>query len=321
VAFRPTGESMASITDLIGRKQYDKALDQIKSELKRKPRDQRLRLQQADVLVHTGKSREAATVLLQLADDHAADGFTAKAIAILKRVEKMEPNRSDVKGRLESLVQEKVRAAPSAGDGASLEIGMEEFDPSQEISIGGPAVSGPDSHPDLTLPPPPLPAPVSDDMEGLDYVEVEPDPEPEPEQSFLSTPLFEGLAQDELIAVIQGLSFSSYAAGDILVAEGAPGDSLFILTTGRVKAWIRDPSGHYKLVKELEEGSFFGEISVLTGKPRTATITAASDCEVLDLDRATLDSITERYPRVREVLKRFHEQRAMDTVETLLRRE
>jgi hypothetical protein len=314
---------MASISDLIAGKQYDKALAQIRSELKRKPKDQRLRLQHADVLVHTGKNREAVTVLLQLADDHAADGFTAKAIAILKRVEKMEPNRADVKGRLKSLVQEKVRAAPTPSSGPTLEIGMEEFDPSQEISIGASPVSVPDlaSHPDLTLPPPPLPAPVSDDMEGLDYVEVEPDPEPEPEQSFLSTPLFEGLSQDELMAVIQGLSFSSYAAGDILVAEGAPGDSLFILTTGRVKAWVRDPSGHYKLVKELEEGSFFGEISVLTGRPRTATITAASDCEVLDLDRATLDSITERYPRVREVLKKFHEQRAMDTVETLLKRD
>jgi hypothetical protein len=346
---------MASVHDLIASKQYDKALRQIKVELRRKPKDQRLRMQQADVLIHAGTPREAVVVLLQLADDHAADGFTAKAIAILKRVEKLEPNRADVKGRIANLVQEKVRNAPAAAPSRepAMMFGMEEIDSSDEFSLGMEAVpaaaepvldlgsalapSGPDfgasDGPEPQIPlgeavtPEPLPMPVeeAEDLEGLSYVEIEPEPEPElsepePETSFLSTPLFEGLSEDELMAFIQGLSFSSFAAGDIVVAEGAPGDCLFILTTGRVKAWVRGPEGHYMLVKELGEGAFFGEISVLTGKPRTATITAAEDCEVLELDRPTLDSITEKYPRVGEVLKKFHEQRAMDTVETLFRK-
>jgi CRP-like cAMP-binding protein len=59
---------------------------------------------------------------------------------------------------------------------------------------------------------------------------------------------------------------------------------------------------------------------VLTGKPRTATLTAASRCEVLELDRAALDAITAKHPRVREVLKRFHEQRALDTVQAMIRK-
>ncbi|PYQ09286.1 MAG: hypothetical protein DMF83_03945, partial [Acidobacteria bacterium] len=56
-----------------------------------------------------------------------------------------------------------------------------------------------------------------------------------------------------------------------------------------------------------------------TGRPRTATLTAATSCEVLELDKATLDGITQSHPNVLEVLKRFHEARAQDTVEAIIR--
>jgi CRP-like cAMP-binding protein len=122
------------------------------------------------------------------------------------------------------------------------------------------------------------------------------------------------------VAVIHGLKLLSFEAGDILVAEGGPGDSLFILASGSVKAFVKNPKGHYVKVNELGEGAFFGEIAVLTGRPRTATITAASRCEVLELDRPALDAITATHPRVREILKQFHEQRAQDTVQAMIRK-
>jgi cAMP-dependent protein kinase regulator len=82
---------------------------------------------------------------------------------------------------------------------------------------------------------------------------------------------------------------------------------------------VKNARGVAIKVHELTEGSFFGEISVLTGKPRTATLTAATACEVLELDKATLDGITQTHPHVLEVLKRFHEARAQDTVEAIIR--
>lgn len=353
---------MTSVQDLIAAKQYSKALKRLQAELAQKPKDPRLRLRFADVLIMDGKPREAVGALLELADDHAKEGFTAKAIAVLKRVEKLEPRRADIKSRLARLVHEKVSQAPSApSGGGGFEFGMEEFDPSEEISIGGAPVSveAPAPQPSRPEPEPfppepefnpeplpepepfgvapepleitpepeiePDPAPLAfddtGDLEGLDGITLDPEPAPASEKSFLSSPIFAGLSEEELMAFIAGLNFDSYATGDILVAEGAPGDSLFILTEGRVKAFVKGPKGHYKLVKELGEGDFFGEVSVLTGKPRTATITAAADCEVLELDRPTLDAITRKYPRVREVLKKFHEKRAQATVEALLRKQ
>ena len=300
-----------TVEGLVARKSYAKALELIQAQLERRPRDDRLRLQQADVLIAAGREKEAVAELMALADEQAADGFAAKAIAILKRIEKVTPGRQDVGDRLAHLIQEKVRHAPggrpSAPAGPAPEFGLEEFDPAAELPAAAPA---------------PAPTVEEDDLEGLDYIAAaEPEPAPaEERRAFVSTPLFEGFSQQELVAVIRGLKLLTFAPGDILVAEGGPGDSLFILASGSVKAFVRNPKGQYVKVNELGEGAFFGEIAVLTGKPRTATITAASPCEVLELDRAALDSITASHPRVREILKQFHEQRAQDTVQAMIRK-
>lgn len=299
-----------TVEGLVARKNYAKALELIQGLLERRPRDDRLRLQQADVLIAAGREKEAVAQLMALADEQAADGFAAKAIAILKRIEKIAPGRQDVGDRLAHLIQEKVRHSPggrpAAPAGPAPEFGLEEFDPDAEAA-GAPA---------------PAPPVEEDDLEGLDYIAAaEPEPAPaEERRAFVSTPLFEGFSQDELVAVIRGLKLLTFAPGDILVAEGGPGDSLFILASGSVKAFVRNAKGHYVKVNELGEGAFFGEIAVLTGKPRTATITAASPCEVLELDRAALDAITASHPRVREILKEFHEQRAQDTVQAMIRK-
>ena len=304
-----------TIEGLVARKSYARALELIQEQLQRRPRDDRLRLQQADVLIAAGRDKEAVPQLMALADEQAAEGFAAKAIAILKRIEKIAPGRRDVEDRLAHLIQEKVRHAPGGrpSGAAAPEFGLEEFDPS--------------APPDAVPEPPPrspsvLPPPEADDFDGLDYIAAsEPEPAPREERkAFVSTPLFEGFSQEELVAVIHGLKLSSFAPGDIIVAEGGPGDSLFIVASGSVKAFVRNPKGTYVKVNELGEGAFFGEIAVLTGRPRTATITAAAPCELLELDRATLDTITATNPRVREILKQFHEQRAQDTVQAMIRK-
>src|SRR5262249_8628288 len=154
-------------------------------------------------------------------------------------------------------------------------FGLEEFDPSAELSLGGESTSVPAEEPMPELQPEPS---VSDsiELEGMDSIEIEPEPTPansasQTAKSFLQTPLFEGFDQQELAAIIKGLSFVGCQPGDVLVGEGAPGDSMFIIVSGRAKAFVRDRKGNYMQIKELADGDFFGEVSVLTGKPRTAT--------------------------------------------------
>jgi hypothetical protein len=306
----------SGLADLIARKSYPKALELLQAQLARRPNDSRLRLKLADVLILAGRGREAVGILMGLADAEAADGFAAKAIAILKRIEKIEPGRRDVEERLAHLIQEKVRLSPgptaSATPAASPpEFGLEEFDPSAD-----PLASAAPEPPLEIIPEPEILPTADSDLEDMAYLS---EAEAKAAAPVVSTPLFEGFSEEELVAVIRGLRLLTFEPGDILVTEGAPGASLFILTTGRVKAFVKNARGESVKVHELAEGSFFGEISILTGRPRTATLTAAAPCEVLELDKATLDAITQTHPHVLEVLKRFHEARAQDTVEAIIR--
>ena len=137
-----------------------------------------------------------------------------------------------------------------------------------------------------------------------------------PPLPFVDTPLFSGFSRDELVAVIKGLRLLTFEPGDIVLTEGDRGDSLYVITTGTVKTFVRDTTqGGQLLMRRLKEGDFFGEISVLSGKARSATVTAATHCEMLELDRATLDQITASYPHVRQVLEDFYLARAMNTAE------
>ena len=133
--------------------------------------------------------------------------------------------------------------------------------------------------------------------------------EPSVVEDTIPTPLFEDFSRDELVAFISGLQLDVFDPGDIIVAQGDPGNSLFIVTTGILKAFVRVGAGRPAYVRTLHEGDFFGEISLLRGGARTATITAATRCELLELPRTALDSITRLHPRVGDIMRRFAEER------------
>ncbi|HVR42750.1 MAG TPA: cyclic nucleotide-binding domain-containing protein [Thermoanaerobaculia bacterium] len=134
------------------------------------------------------------------------------------------------------------------------------------------------------------------------------------------SPLFEVLASDERDALVRETAFVEHREGDIVITEGEEGSSLYVVVSGEVKVYTRGPKGESVLLATLGEGEFFGEVSVLTGKPRTATITAASRTELLRLDKSGLDDIVAKFPRVKQVLEEFYRRRASHTVEAMIER-
>jgi cAMP-dependent protein kinase regulator len=106
--------------------------------------------------------------------------------------------------------------------------------------------------------------------------------------------------------------------GDIVITEGEAGSSLYVIVSGEVKVYTRGAKGESFFLARLGEGDFFGEVSVLTGKPRTATITAAQRTELLRLDKEKLDQIVPNFPRVKEILDEFYRRRASHTVEAMI---
>ena len=133
------------------------------------------------------------------------------------------------------------------------------------------------------------------------------------------SPLFSNFSPEELRAVISGLQLKTFAPGEIIVAEGEPGDSLFVVSEGIVRVYVRTAMNGQAEIRQMSDGAFFGEISVLTGGTRTATITAASPCELLELDRESLRSICAAQPGVVSVLRRFYQERHESLEEAVMR--
>jgi hypothetical protein len=460
------GQKKEDVVTLITEKKYARAIELLRAQLKKRGASTTLRKQLADVLVLSGKKSEAVELLLPLADQFAREGFAAKAVSILKRIQKIDPGRRDVEDRLARLIEEKQReaAVPLRGP----EIGMEEigieppFSGPIDIPVAAPApeplaepptptpadeappttapeppapepappeppdplpkeavppadearpsavpeppgeeiaivVEPPEDEVPIALPPPEEPAPpvagavpvatATPDagppepeepeetaIEGIeDYdllyvpegdeveeeevasvVEAAPAAEESPEEvmsdgafsnelmslvdsvfqesavggpdlgalspqsgpqrtgdQIVVSPLFRDFSVDEMVAVIQGLRLSSFERGDVIIREGQPGGSLYMLTSGRVRAFRKDPATKKQVrVADLTEGAFFGEISMLTGQPRNASVVALNSCELLELDRPTLDEITRTHPHVWDVLREFAEKRS-----------
>jgi len=134
----------------------------------------------------------------------------------------------------------------------------------------------------------------------------------------VETVLFQNLSAEEFRQVVSRLSLKHYEEGSVIVAEGDPGDSMFVVVNGEVSVNTTNVKGKRITLANLGEGEFFGEISLLTGRPRTATIITNIDSDLLELTRKDYENIVADHPNVADVLKEWHHQRAYKTVEAII---
>ncbi len=87
-------------------------------------------------------------------------------------------------------------------------------------------------------------------------------------------------------------------ASCVLFQTGDPGDALFVVESGADELFVLDNAGQKIVLKTALCGDFFGEISLLDGKPRTATAAVLSDCELLRVSRENLLDIFRRHPEI-----------------------
>src|SRR6185436_2160830 len=85
--------------------------------------------------------------------------------------------------------------------------------------------------------------------------------------------------------------------GDTVCRQGEPGDCLFVLTAGRLGIHVQDATGGIsRRIDGLGPGDFFGEMALLTGEPRSATVLAEARCRVLRLDRERFEALVRTQP-------------------------
>jgi CRP-like cAMP-binding protein len=118
------------------------------------------------------------------------------------------------------------------------------------------------------------------------------------------------LDDDERLRVADGLHHVVFGAGEVILREGEAGDSLFVLRSGEVNVRI-GVDGLEKEVAHLGVGEFFGEMSLMTGEPRRATVVAKSDVECYVIDRALFQKILQGNAGLADKIGRLLSEREM----------
>lgn len=139
------------------------------------------------------------------------------------------------------------------------------------------------------------------------------------EETITKSPLFKHLDQPWQQRLTDSAELRSYGSGEVIIDEGEPAESLFIVVKGRVRVWT-DADGRDVELKTLGPGAYFGEVSLLSGKEATATVEAKTEeVTAVALDREILIDLVGEDEKVRRMLEGVTLARAKDTIGKVLK--
>ena len=116
--------------------------------------------------------------------------------------------------------------------------------------------------------------------------------------------LFSVLSEDEIGEVAERLQYAPFARGDIITKQGNIAHWLYIVAFGEVEVRYEPPSGAPQTLATLRAGQIFGEMALLTGDARSATVVAKTDVECYRLDRAGFQGLLLSRPEIAEGMSR-----------------
>ncbi len=129
-------------------------------------------------------------------------------------------------------------------------------------------------------------------------------PRPESAADFLAqAPIFAGLSQDAREKIAERSRGHHLTAGEWLFREGDEGDALFVIRAGRLEV-VAEKGGDASVIRVLGRGAALGELALLTESPRSASVRAARDTDVIVIDRAQFERLLREEPEVSVALTR-----------------
>ncbi len=275
--------------DFVADGNWERALGVFAEAVRRQPGDHRARMLAARCFQKMGESERAVAVLHACAEGLLRRDYLLSAIAACLQALPMAPKERRIR---ETLTRIHARAARVVGGRA-----------------GGPPPLPPESMYDgtseldlMTLQGSDLSDQAISVLGGVDS-SVTADPEARP-----PLPLFADLERDAFVELIELLDYHECKEGEVICKEGQTTDRIFVLVAGKAEV-SRQVDGEAKTLAFLGGGSIFGEISMLTGAAPTSTITAVSDCDLLEIEREDLNQIARSFPSVPAVLATFAQQR------------
>ena len=275
--------------DFVADQNWERALGVFAEAVHRQPADHRARMLAARCFSKMGEAERAVAVLHACAEGLLKRDYLLSAIAACLQALPMAPKERRIR---ETLTRIHARAARVIGGRA-----------------GGPPPLPPESMYDgkseidlMTLQGSELSDHAISVLGAVD-VSATVDPETRP-----PLPLFADLERDAFVELVELLDYKELKEGEVICKEGQTTDRIFVLVAGKAEV-SRMVEGEAKTLAFLGGGSIFGEISMLTGAPPTSTITAVSDCDLLEIQREDLNQIARTFPSVPGVLATFAQQR------------
>ncbi|WP_342373800.1 cyclic nucleotide-binding domain-containing protein [Myxococcus stipitatus] len=132
--------------------------------------------------------------------------------------------------------------------------------------------------------------------------------------SLPTIPLFSDLPRDAFIELFERCPLRRFQLGERIIEQGSRGDAFYVICEGKVRVFRSDDAQRVELAV-LEGGAFFGEMALLSGAPRTASVEAgADDTQLLEISAPVLASLSRSHPQVAAALKKFVRQRLLTNV-------
>ncbi|HEX8824723.1 MAG TPA: cyclic nucleotide-binding domain-containing protein, partial [Archangium sp.] len=135
-----------------------------------------------------------------------------------------------------------------------------------------------------------------------------------PDGGLPKIPLFSDLPQDAFIALFERCPLRRFSEGSHIIEQGSRGDAFYVICAGSVRI-VRQSGAEQRELAVLNEGAFFGEMALLSGAPRSASVVGvAEETQVLEISAPVLAELSRRYPQVARALRRFCRQRLLSDV-------
>lgn len=269
------------------------ALDEYRRILKAVPGELTVRQKVAELLARQGNTKEAVTEYAETVRRYAEQGQFFKATALCRVILTLDPKHDVAQRQLAELY-----AARDKKPGNLVVVkASATLDPASISPT--PASAPPTLHRNDE--------PVEIAMEDLIF---EAEPPPPPRSALPSIPLFSSLDTDAFMVLLrEAMEARVFTAGETILNEGDPGEAMYALAQGTVSV---QRAG--REVAQMHEGDFFGEMALLTGAPRLATVVAVNDVVALEFPRAAMESLINKHVAIKRGLDVFFRERLLANV-------
>jgi CRP-like cAMP-binding protein len=251
------------------------------------------RLRVGDALLALGEVQRAAEVYTVLARHAANGGYPLHALVAIKILEALEPQLGQLVSSVAALYG---KGSPKLGRGVRLSLG----DQSAPLPADLKLTATPPPREELV----PIAAQIACTLDGIAaYPNVLP-----------PVPLFSELPQDAFAALLAAMRLLRKRPGDAIVEQGDVGVSFYVLARGTVRVHRRDPAGRETELAKLHDGTVFGEMALVSAQPRSATVSAVTDCDVFEFDRDALLAASSGLGVLADALEKFTRDRIIQNL-------